>query len=94
MSKAKTLKALYIFTILEAVGMIAWPIKLGWGQLISVAGALLAAIFVIPFIYYVIFALFLSLNYSKRKAEDQNIGLMIFLNVLPVVLLLYILDIF
>jgi hypothetical protein len=94
MSKAKTLNVLFIITILEVIGMIAWPIILGWGQLIGPAGILLAVIFAVPFAYYIIFAIYLRRYYSKRKAEDQNLGLMMFLNVLPIILLVYILDIF
>ncbi|PWK80615.1 hypothetical protein LX99_01084 [Mucilaginibacter oryzae] len=91
MSKAKTLKVLSIITFLEIIGMIAWPIILGWGQLFSAAGAVLAAIFAIPLIYYVIFVIFLA-RYAKREPEDQNIGLVIFLNVLPIIFMVYLLD--
>lgn len=93
MSKAKTLKVLSVITFLEIIGMIAWPVILGWGQLQSAAGILLAAIFAVPLIYYVIFTIFLA-RYAKREPEDQNIGLVIFLNVLPIIFLVYILDIF
>ncbi|MEO3404271.1 hypothetical protein AAFN85_10230 [Mucilaginibacter sp. CAU 1740] len=94
MSKAKTLNVLFIITILEVVGMIAWPIILGWGQLLGPAGILLAVIFAVPFVYYILFAAYLTRYYSKRKPEDQNIGLVVFLNVLPIIFLVYILDIF
>lgn len=93
MSKAKTLKILSVITVLEIIGMIIWPIILGWGQLVSFAGLLLSVIFVFPLIYYVVFMIFLS-RYAQREAQDQNIGLVIFLNVLPVIVLLYVLDVF
>ncbi|AYL98966.1 hypothetical protein [Mucilaginibacter celer] len=93
-AKTKTLNVLFIIAILEVIGMIAWPVILGWGQLIGPAGKLLAAIFALPFVYYIIFAGYLKGYYSKRKPEDQNIGLMVFLNVLPLIFLVYILDIF
>ncbi|QEM05655.1 hypothetical protein DIU31_019830 [Mucilaginibacter rubeus] len=93
MSKAQTLKVLSVITFLEIVGMVVWPIILGWGQLMSSAGLLLSVIFVFPLIYYVVFIIFLS-RYAQRDVQDQNIGLVIFLNVLPVIALLYVLDVF
>lgn len=60
MSKAQTLKVLSVITLLEIVGMVIWPIILGWGQLRSSAGLLLSVIFVFPLIYYVVFIIFLS----------------------------------
>ncbi|QEM14099.1 hypothetical protein [Mucilaginibacter rubeus] len=93
MSKAKTLKVLSFITILEIAGMVAWPVILGWGQLIGPAGKLLFTIFLLPFFYYIAFLIFLP-RYAKREKEDQNIGLMIFLNVIPIIGLLYVLDVF
>ncbi|WPV00061.1 hypothetical protein SNE26_29040 [Mucilaginibacter sp. cycad4] len=93
MCKAKTLKVLSVITFLEIIGMLIWPIILGWGQLMSSAGLLLSVIFIFPLIYYVVFIIFLS-RYAQREAQDQNIGLVIFLNVLPVMVLLYVLDVF
>ncbi|MFS2187335.1 hypothetical protein ACCC92_11725 [Mucilaginibacter sp. Mucisp84] len=93
MSKAQTLKVLSVITFLEIVGMVVWPIILGWGQLMSSAGLLLSVIFVFPLIYYVVFIIFLS-HYAQRNVQDQNIGLVIFLNVLPVIVLLYVLDVY
>ena len=93
MSKAQTLKVLSVITFFEIVGMVVWPIILGWGQLMSSAGLLLSVIFVFPLIYYVVFIIFLS-HYAQRNVQDQNIGLVIFLNVLPVIVLLYVLDVF
>lgn len=93
MSKAKTLKVLSVITILEIIGMVVWPIITGWGQLIGPAGLLLAVIFVFPFIYYIAFLIFLS-RYAKRETQDQNIGLVIFFNVVPIIGLLYVLDVF
>lgn len=93
MSKAQTLKVLSVITFLEIVGMVIWPIVLRWGRLRSSAGLLLSVIFVFPLIYYIIFMIFLS-RYAQRDVQDQNIGLVIFLNVLPVVVLLYVLDVF
>jgi hypothetical protein len=60
MSKAKTLKVLSVITILEIIGMVAWPVILGWGQLIGPAGKLLFTIFLFP-----LFTTLLSL-YSFR----------------------------
>jgi uncharacterized membrane protein YhaH (DUF805 family) len=93
MSKAKTLKVLSVITILEIIGMVAWPVILGWGQLIGPAGKLLLTIFLLPFIYYIAFFIFLS-RYVKREKDDQNIGLLIFSNVVPIIGLLYVLDVF
>jgi hypothetical protein len=93
MSKAKTLKVLSVITILEIIGMVAWPVILGWGQLIGPAGKLLFTIFLLPFIYYIAFFVFLS-RYAKREKNDQNIGLLIFSNVVPIIGLLYVLDVF
>lgn len=93
MNKAQTLKVLSIITFLEIIAMVVWPIVTGWGQLIGPAGLLLAVIFVFPLIYYVVFLVFLS-RYAKREAQDQNIGLVIFFNILPIIGLLYVLDVF
>ncbi|MET3502974.1 hypothetical protein ABIC45_004611 [Mucilaginibacter rubeus] len=93
MSKAQTLKILSVITFLEIVGMVVWPIILGWGQLMSSAGKLLFTIFLLPFIYYIGFFVFLS-RYVKRENNDQNIGLLIFSNVVPIIGLLYVLDVF
>jgi uncharacterized membrane protein YhaH (DUF805 family) len=93
MSKAKTLKVLSVITILEIIGMVAWPVILGWGQLIGPAGKLLFTIFLLPFIYYIAFFVFLS-RCAKREKDDQNIGLLIFSNVVPIIGLLYVLDVF
>jgi hypothetical protein len=40
------------------------------------------------FIYYTIFIIFLA-RYSKREAQDQNIGIVIFFNLLPIILITY-----
>jgi hypothetical protein len=93
MSKAKTLKVLSVITILEIIGTVVWPIVTGWGQLIGPAGLLLAVIFVFPIIYYIVFLVFLS-RYTKREKEDQNIGLLVFFNILPIAGLLYVMDVF
>jgi len=93
MSKIKTLKVLSVITFLEIIGMVAWPVILGWGQLIGPAGKLLFTIFIFPFFYYIAFLIFLS-RYAKREKDDQNIGLVIFLNVAPIIGLLYVLDVF
>ncbi|SEO76952.1 hypothetical protein SAMN05192574_112123 [Mucilaginibacter gossypiicola] len=93
MSKAKTLKALSVITFLEIIAMVAWPVILGWGQLIGPAGKLLFTIFILPFFYYIGFLIFLS-RYAKREKDDQNIGLIIFSNIIPIIGLLYVLDIF
>ena len=93
MSKAQTLKVLSVITFFEIVGMVVWPIILGWGQLMSSAGLLLFTIFLLPFIYYIGFFVFLS-RYVKRENNDQNIGLLIFSNVVPIIGLLYVLDVF
>jgi hypothetical protein len=93
MSKVKALKVLSIITVIEIIGMVVWPIQIGWGQVLGPAGKLLFEIFTIPFIYYVAFLIFLS-RYAKKKTEDQNIGLVIFFNVMPIVGLVYLLDLF
>lgn len=91
MSKAKTLKILSVVTFLEVITSVAWPIQMTYKQPLGPAALLLYAIFAIPFIYYTLFIIFLA-RYAKRDADDQNIGLVIFFNVLPIIAGIYLFD--
>jgi hypothetical protein len=90
-NKPKVLKVISIVTFIEIIASVAWPIKMTYKQIPGLGALVVWAIFAIPFIYYTIFIIFLA-RYSKREAEDQNIGLVIFLNLLPIVLGIYVFD--
>lgn len=90
-NKPKVLKVISIVTFIEIIASVAWPIKMTYKQILGLGALVVWAIFAIPFIYYTIFIIFLA-RYSKREAEDQNIGLVIFLNLLPIVLGIYVFD--
>ncbi|MDB5147263.1 MAG: hypothetical protein JWQ57_1283 [Mucilaginibacter sp.] len=90
-NKPKALKVISIVTFIEIIASVAWPIKMTYKQILGLGALIIWAISAIPFIYYTIFIIFLA-RYSKREAEDQNIGLVIFFNLLPIVLGVYFFD--
>jgi len=83
-NKARALKVISIITFIELIISVAWPIEIISTHPVGLGVFVVIPIFAIAFIYYAIFIIFLS-RYSKKAADDQNIGTVIFFNVLPVI---------
>lgn len=87
-NKAKAIKLFSIITFIEIIISIAWPIKITSERNLELGSLIIWAISAMAFIYYTIFIIFLA-RYSKREAQDQNIGIVIFFNLLPIILITY-----
>lgn len=83
-NKAKVLKFISVVAFIELIAAVVWPVEIISTHPPGLGVFVVMPVFVIAFIYYAIFIIFLS-RYSKKAAEDQNIGVVIFFNVLPVI---------
>ncbi len=84
MKKIGAVDVIAIITFIELIASIVLPfVVINNGM--ELGAIIIGFVFVTLIIYYAIFIMFLS-RYSKRKLEEQNIAVLIFLNLLPLII--------
>jgi len=84
MKKSTLLNVIAVGTLIELLSFIILPFVVLKNSM-ELGAVVLGFIFIVLIIYYTAFVFFLA-RYSKREPERQNIGLVIFLNLLPLII--------